>query len=225
MKSSLSGRNGRNGRSSLSGLIGLICLMLLLTGCNDDPRKEAIAEKTRIEANQSALDAEQARAIKQQEADANQVRTEWWNAVWASGLENAKAGMRILVNVTSWMMTISICVVLVSFALTMKDTMRGIGQAAVVKAEVTANLIHLDKETGTYPMLRQVHGTRWALAVPNTGMVLMLDEKHEPDRQLVAAFAQACATGLIARQAGKGKADAAGMAMINPTVIDLVEGA
>ena len=221
MKISLSGRKGLTGRS---GLIGLICLsgllVLLLAGCGVDPRKDAIAEKTRIEANTAALDAEQARAIEKQEADQKAAQAAWWRAVWDSALETGKAVMKVAVRFIGYSFAMSVSVALMGFCFVMLRTSHGIGLAAVAKAETLAGLIHMDKNTRTYPAFRdvkQIHGTKF-IAMLETGGVMRLDAAKDADRQMIAAWAQTAAIG-AAFQEMKNAPDAAGMSVFQPDVI------
>lgn len=214
-------------KKSLSGLIGLICLLMLATGCAPDPRKDAQAEQTRIEANQSALDAEQLRAVKEREEADAAARAAWWRAVWNEALSTAKFMGKIFVSAVSLSATASLCIVLVFGGWSVKNTVDGMGKAFVQRAELSASLIHMDAKTRTFPALftvSEVAGRR-ILTVLATGQKLLMDESTNPaDPRLIAALAQVSTAGVLADAARNGKADAAGLAMIQPTVIDL-EGA
>ena len=99
-----------------------------------------------------------------------------------------------------WVLTAGCAVVVLGAAWSVTRTVNGMGKALVQFAEVRSSLGHMDRGTRTFPMLRHAHGTRWALAVPSTGSVLMLDEKHEPDRMLIAALGAVCVEGLGVRK-------------------------
>lgn len=207
-------------------VIFLILVMMFLAACAPDPRKEANAQKTLIESNQAALDAEQARAIRQTQADAEKVKSDYWQAVWDSALGTAQEAANTTVRFVGWSLTIALCVVVLGAAWTVKETSIGLGRTFVRFAEVRAGLIHMDKSTRTFPGfvdVRQLHGTRF-VAMLATGQVLKLDAAQSADRQLIAALAQVATTG-AAMQEMRTANDARGMAMFQPDIVSAADGA
>lgn len=208
--------------------VGGLMLIFALTACMPpDPRKDAQAEKIRQEAEQAALDAEQLRAVNEREEEDAAARSAWWRAVWDDALGAAKVMGKVFVSMVSLSATASLCIVLVFGGWSIKNTVDGVGKAMVIRAELSASLIHMDKETRTFPALftvSEVDGRR-ILTVLATGQKLLMDASTNPaDPRLIAALAQVTTAGVLADAARSGKADAAGLAMIQPTVIDL-EGA
>jgi hypothetical protein len=199
-------------------------MLILLTSCAPDPRKEAQAKAIVIQAEQSAADAEQLRAINARKEADEAKQAAWWRNVWDSGLETAKSAMNVFVNVISFALMVSVCIVLLGGGWTAKETMIGLGHAAVMRAELNAQLIHMDENTRTFPALftiSNVDGLR-VLTVTATGQKLLMDSTANPaDPRLIAALAQVSTAGVLANAASNPKADAAGIAMINPTVIDI----
>ena len=175
-------------------------LAMTVVSCAPDPRKAAIAFETRVMAEQSVLDAELARELRGAEGvDAQAVR-DWEAGVREATTQVAQERAVGFVGVMGWGLTAGCAVVVLGAAWSVTRTVNGMGKALVQFAEVRSSLVHMDRGTRTFPMLRHAHGTRWALAVPSTGSVLMLDEKHEPDRMLIAALGAVCVEGLGVRK-------------------------
>jgi len=195
-------------------LLGSIAL-ILLTSCGADPRKEAQAYATRSEANQEAFDRqiarEQSNDLHQYEMDRKEAK--------AAAIDKAANAVYGAIKIFG---PLAVAVACLALAASFWTASRGIARAAVTYAELRANLIHMDKDTRTYPMLRHVHGTRYALANPNTESVVMLDVHNESDRQLLASFGATQLNGAVAQEARLSQ-DPAGLAMMNPAIINYQE--
>lgn len=202
----------------------LIFALITLTACVADPRKQAQADQIRLEAEQNALNQEQARAQKatmdavtlqnaQLEASQKQATAKAWRDGWNLTLKYA-----------FYVFTAGMCYVLLmasrSIATSFATTTEGISTAIVRAAEVKANLIQLDPVTRQYPVYLQYLGNgRFSAVNLNVNAVLMLDTRSEPDRQMIAAMGATQYAGALAREARQSD-DPAGMAMINAPVID-----
>lgn len=205
-----------NGRKMI-----LIVGMLLLAACGPDPRKEAKAQETILLAEQTAANMEQTRQIEREQANAAQLKSEYWQAVWTTNTATVQSGMRLL----SWVVFVALCVIVLGFAWTIKETAIGLGRTFVSFTEVRAGLIHMDKATRTFPGLvdvRQVHGTR-VVGMLSTGGVIRLDVSKPADRQLIAALAQVSALGAAYQEMATSK-DPGGMAIMQPDVIGASDG-
>lgn len=200
-----------------------IGLLVALSSCAPDPRKAAEAEKIRLEAEAAAANAKQAREFAARiEAD-EAAKAEWARDVRDASLAEAQKAGKFVV----WSFAAGACLVIAFGSFTAKNTVdmvgKAIGNYALMYAEVQSQLIHMDEKTRTYPAftVRTVDGSR-ILTVISSGQKFLMDGNANPaDPRLVAALAQVSASGVLAQAASNPKTDAAGIAMINPTVIDL----
>jgi hypothetical protein len=220
----------------------VLFLMLVVTACVPDPRNQADADAKTRASEQAAADAEQARAQKQAEAAREQAK---WDAIQAQWT----ATMNFLIRWVGITMAITLCYVIARMGRGVGIAVEGASEAfkiyAIQRAELTANLIYLDKETRTYPLLRQAmpfgllaEGSkpgeeksgeahlvalgqrRYVLANPD-GSVQPLDLAHEADRQKIAAAGAVQLAGVVAREARRTRdgESAAGVAAIQPVVV------
>lgn len=204
----------------MNRLLPMIILMMLISACAPDPRKEAEAYATRIEAEQAALNAQQNRAHEQ---ELHQFQLQQL----AMDQENRKATQQqwqLAGNRAIWggsiTLIIVICFSVISVARTVSQTVEGVGAAFVRRADVGANLIHLGPH-GQFPLLIQhVHGDKYALHNPNVGSVVMLDASNPADRQMIATSGATQIAGVIAQEARQ-SADPAGVAIIQPPIVDV----
>jgi hypothetical protein len=202
----------------------LIFLVLFATSCAPDPRKEAKAQETILIAEQTAQNMRQARQIERERADAARAKAKYQQAVWnanmAEMIQSVKTGIRVI----GWSLVVSLSVMVVGFGWTVKETSIGLGQAAVAKAFVSAGLIHMDENTRTFPGffdVKQFGDTKFVTMLA-TGQTYKLDEKQLANAALIAALAQVSTAGVLANAAAMNKnVDAAGLAMINPTIVEL----
>jgi len=198
-------------------ILGLLAL-LALSACGVDPRKEAAAEATRIQAQSQAADAAQLREhndamnkLAEQERTAEIARI---NEVQAKRV----AAMNTMWTTFKIFGSVGLAVTLLALAVSISRASYGIAQATVTAAELRANLIQLDRVTRQFPLLRQVHGTRYALHNPNSGSVLMLDTARDEDRQLITALGMTQLAGVIGQESRQ-SSDPAGLAMMRPPTI------
>lgn len=198
-------------------LLVLLLAVFMLSACAPDPRKEAQAFAIESEAQQKALDQEQARA---QDEELHNIVVQQEEVELQKERANAAAWVRI----ADTFITSLIALLLVGLAAVVYEvsrTAKGIGNAMVIAAETRANLIPLNPTTRQYPLfIKHVSGHRFAIHNPNTGSVILLDERNEADRQMIASVAQVQVSGVLASEARQSN-DPAGMAMIRPPMIDV----
>jgi len=204
-------------------IFGALFILILVTSCAPDPRKDAEAYATRVEADSQAATAAQAR---EQEADLHALemqKKELAQEIRVATAPELKRGLKMMLTVSFYFATAAVCYSLFMTARTVNTTVQGVGRALVIRAELQANLIGLDYRTRQYPLLRQAHGTRFALSNPNDNSVTMLDVSNPADRQKIAALGAVQLAGAIAYEARK-SSDPGALAMIKPTVIDAADG-
>jgi hypothetical protein len=197
----------------------LILLLLTLTACAPDPRREAEAYQIKLEADQAAITQEQNRQHTEQLHDLqiqqlamDQENQKAWQGQWQI------AGSRAI-----WLGSITIilavCFSIIVITRITTKTIQGVGAALVRRADVSANLIKLDRVTRQFPLFVQhVHGDKYALHNPNTGSVIMLDVANEADRQLITTAGLTQLAGVIAQEAAKSQ-DPAGVSVMRPPVV------
>jgi hypothetical protein len=197
-------------------------LIIALTACQPDPRKEADAYATRVQADQDALNqqqnrehAEQQHSIFLQELTVEQGHREATKQEWRKGLNT-------MIRWGFIFATFTVCLGLVAFGIAFSWSSVGVAKATAQGAMLKANLIYMDKVTRTFPLLQHVHGTKFALHNPNTDGVRMLDIDHDPDRQLIANLGSVQVVGLVA-DAARTSNDPAGVAIIQPPTINVTQ--
>ncbi len=169
-------------------------LAVLLAGCAPDPRRQADADATRMQAEQLAANQEQVREQDAQEHDLKMQDRRATQAAWQAALNKMIRSFMIFGQVT-------IALWLLSLGVTGVWMMYGTTRAYNRWVEVRANLIHLDPRTGTYPALIQYIGQgRYSLTYPDNS-VLMLDTRNEHDRAKVIAMANIQHSYTLAHQA------------------------
>jgi len=202
-------------------VLPIILLLILVSACAPDPRKEAEAYATRIEADQNALNSEQNRQHAEQLHQFDLQRR-------AMDQENQKAiqpQWQLALNRAIWggsiTLIIVVCFSVVSVTRTINQTVEGVGAAFVRRADVGANLIPLDRVTRQFPLLIQhVHGDKYALHNPNAGSVVMLDVSNPADRQMIATSGATQIAGVIAQEARQ-STDPAGVSIIQPPIVNV----
>lgn len=198
-------------------------LLIWLVACQPDPRKDAQAFATRIEAEQDALNqeqnrqhAEQAQQIYLEQLKVEQAHREATAAEW-------RAGLNMVIHYGSIFATIAVCLMLVAFGISFSWTSIGIAKAAARGAFVKANLIYLDPKTRQFPLLVQhIHGSIYLGWNPNTGEIKRLDENNPADRQMIATAGATQYAGVIAQEARQSK-DPAAFSVMQPNIVDVVE--
>ena len=202
----------------------IILLLIFVNACAPDPRKEAEAYKTRIEADQNALNSQQNR---QQKADLHAVQVEALKV--EQGHKEATAaqwreGLNKMIHYGFIFATISLCVSLLALTFSFSYSSVGMAKATVRAMDVRANQIMLDRVTRQFPLfIQHVHGDKYALHNPNAGSVVMLDVSNPADRQLIATSGATQIAGVIAQEASR-SADPAGVAIIQPPIVDVEDG-
>lgn len=200
-------------------IVAIAILLMLLTACGADPRREAKAYETRMLAEQTAADREQARQVEAQREAERAAEAAYRRQVWDASLETAQTMGRFFVAVNAFVLTLAVAFVVGSGALTVRRTVSGLGDAVVLRALTQAALIHMDKGTRTFPsLLTDINGTKF-LTSQSTGQTWRLDEKALANPQALAMLAQVASTG-AAMQEMKGAHDAGGMAIFQPEVIE-----
>ena len=202
-------------------LLPTILLVMLISACAPDPRKEAEAYATRIEADQNALNSEQnrqhAEQLHQFELQRRAMDQENQKAIqpqWQLALNRAIWGGSIT-------LIIVVCFSVVSVTRTINQTVEGVGAAFVRRADVGANLIPLDRVTRQFPLfIQHVHGDKYALHNPNAGSVVMLDVSNPADRQMIATSGATQIAGVIAQEARQ-STDPAGVSIIQPPIVNV----
>jgi hypothetical protein len=201
--------------------VSLLAMLALtvISACTPDPRKEAQAYATRSEADQSALTQTQQRqqsqdlhAIEMQQKQLEQQKRE------ATKLEWIAAAKRII-NAGGYVMAVCVGVIIIYATITIKNTMIGIGNATVMKAEITANLIHLDTN-GQFPaLIQRMGGGKWSLTDLNTKTTMLLDVRNNPDAQLVAGAIAIRHDVALAHEARLSKDSGENIVTITPPII------
>lgn len=198
-------------------LLVLLLAIFMLSACAPDPRKEAQAFAIESEAQQKALDQEQART---QDEELHNIVVQQEEIE----LQKERANAAVWVRIADTFITSLIALLLVGLTAVVYEvsrTAKGMGNAMVIAAETRANLIPLNPTTRQYPLfIKHVSGHRFAVHNPNTGSVILLDERNEADRQMIASVAQVQVSGVLASEARQSN-DPAGMAMIRPPMIDV----
>lgn len=204
-------------------LLIFVTLSMLLFSCAPDPRKEAQAYEIRKQAEQSALNVEQARkqdaemhAVALQEAKIEAEHKAATAAEWRNGLNR-------FIRVTFFFVIVELCVFLFygtrSMIVSFDIASKGLAKAMARKALVSANLIYLDPKTRQFPMLLQYLGKgRYSLVNGNADDVMMLDTRSAPDRQMIATSGLTQLAGAIAQEARQSD-DPAGIAVMQPAIV------
>lgn len=196
-------------------ILGLAFLMLGVSACGVDPRKQAEAEAIRLRAESQAAAEQQALQIAQ---DLHEQQMEETKATEAERI----AAQRRLIFSVSVTGAVALAVMIGASAYAYFRAAMSLQQAFAIyatrRAEVMANVIPLDKETGTFPLLmHRIGNGRYTLTNPNVGSVMLLDLRKAEDRQMIATAHNIQFAGVVARHA-RAK-DAASLALINPPVI------
>jgi hypothetical protein len=202
-----------------------LLVLILLSGCAPDPRKAAQADQIRLEAKQNAMNMEQAR-MQKAALDAVQLQ----NAQVEAGHKQATAqawrnGWNMTLKFAFYVFTAGLCYVLFmasrSIATSFATTTEGLSAAIVRAAEVKANLIQLDPVTRQYPLFIQHIGKgRFSALDMNRNIVLLLDTRSEPDRQMIATAGAVQYAGALAREARQAH-DPAGVSMLQTPIVDV----
>lgn len=199
-------------------LVGL--LAFFMSACAPDPRREADAYKTRVQAD--ALAAAQAEQVWAQ-TNTDSIK----NQHDQIAIQNEKAAQdqwqattKQVIYWSGLALTIALVLSLTTTAIGFSWAVVGTGKALAHAAEVRSNMIHLDRVTRQFPLLLQYvsHG-KFSLTNMNNGQTLLLDTRNEADRQMISAASMVQVAGVIASEARK-SSDPAAIAIMQPPAID-----
>lgn len=193
-------------------LVFLLSAALLLTGCAEDPRKQAEADAIRQQANTEADNAAQKREFAREDQDweneNRQRRAEFWNDVLpVLKLSGKIVAVALGVGGFVWALMTGISLGLGAYYT---------AQAYQTYVTIRARLIY-PNDMGIRPQLlwtnaekkgwfRHVHGSRWFLTDPVSGACTMLDVEKEPNAKQLEILRQVLLTAQVASaqtQSGK----------------------
>lgn len=201
----------------------LFCLFVivgLLTACAPDPRKEAAAFETISQAEQAARDAEQAREHKQTLNHIAEQRALQKQEIFSANVEKMKIMTGIAVYIGGITMILVLIYVIISAGKNMNVVIEGVSNAVVRKMMVQANLIYIDKSSGTFPQLLEYLGSgKYSLTDLGDHSTIFLDTHNAPDRIAVRG-AIAIRHALVMSSAAAKSKDPTGVAMIQPLIIE-----
>jgi hypothetical protein len=210
----------------LKKLFPLIALVVFvfLSSCNPfaagEIRERAKADQIAAQTLQESLNQEQVRKFAEDQhafevQEAARVQT-----IKDSVVETAKQTANLIVRVGGFILLVSVCTLALGTTLTVNSTLKGIGEAAVIAANIQARLIYLDEKTGHFPVfVYEGHG-KGTLVNSNVQGALPMDTRHEPDRQMIANSGAAIVTMLATNAAAKSE-DPAGVSVFRPQPIDV----
>lgn len=201
-------------------LFMMLFIAVSISACTSyDPKAEADAYATRSQSDQRAANNEQQRQFNNDNHAndmkfkeialniANQLQQQW---VFAKRAMIYSLGISGSCAIFIAMLSLGVGVAIYSIRN---------GAAKARAAEVKANLIYADPQTGLFPILiTHVHGSKYAAYLPNVQGVLMLDEKNEADRQMIATMGVTQTTAVLANAAKNAKEPDA-IAMIQAPIV------
>jgi hypothetical protein len=172
-----------------------ILTLFLLSACAPDPRNQADADKTRLQAEQNAADQAQAREQNKVAFDLKQKQAEQQSAEWVKSWTQ-------YMTLSMFFATLATCAALLALGIGFSWASIGTGQAIAKAASVKANLIYLDPKTRAYPLFLQHIGRgRFTLTDMTTGQVKELDTRDPGDQALIAGVNSARLAGAVAFEA------------------------
>jgi len=201
-------------------IITLSFFILALVSCSPDPRNQADADRTRLQAQQAAADQAQARRQQQVTYDLQHAQAQQVSDKWVKGVNTF---------ITVWMIsaTLGAVVATIATATGWSFAAVGLGRAVAQAAQVRANLIPLDPETRAYPLyLQHVGNGRFTLTDMTSGQVKFLDVRDSGHRQLINGVNAARLAGTVAYESRHHKNQPAGVfgaAQNAPQVIEMIE--
>lgn len=201
-------------------LLIIILVPILLAACQPDPRRAAQADAIRSDA---AIKAANEAAQRQAQQDLHGMEMQKLQLAQAHRLavqQQYEDGLRML-NTWGWKaLVISGCFLLFAIAYSIAKSSLGIANAIVRKADIQANLLHVDQRTGNFPAyLFQREDGRFMLIDPNTHTSMQLDVRYEGDAQMIAAAMTARQMAVLTAAAPK-VADVASLSQIQPLLIE-----
>lgn len=165
-----------------------------------NPKSSAEATSITLQAEQAAQDAVQSRAQQQTEWELAQSQREQTGAQWV-------ALVGLITDFTKWYLVIGFGVVILlfsaGFGVGVFRATTGIGEAVRIYAIQRASLVYPDPQTGLFPVIVP-QGKLFAANI-NSGLLLPLDQTHEPDIRAALAFSQVQMAGVVSRNAAQAK--------------------
>jgi len=176
-------------KSALILTLGL--LALLMAGCAPDPRRQADADATRMEAEQLAANQEQ---VRKQDAEEHEIKTNFVKT--AAPFINAAIKSALIAVMFAAFVTIS------SFGVGMSVITISAGFSTARRNYAKPIQIRLDPVTRQYPLLmNKVSEGKFSLTNPNTGSVTLLYERNPNDKLLIQAMSAVQYIGAMGHEA------------------------
>lgn len=190
-------------------LFTMICLAVLVAGCGPNPIDTAEARRVNALTDEDVQDRQQARELREAEAEREAKREaetrERWSRIWESAVRGAAAAAGVAGFLAVLALGVGTALALV-----------GLGQATREAMIFKANQVPLDPRTRQYPLIRvwkSDDGKRltaagsgmYFLANPNDGSVIPLNVRQEADAQKVAGMISAWDAGIVAEAAKAAK--------------------
>lgn len=183
-------------------LILLALVAILLTSCAPDPRKQAEADATRLEAESKAASDEQARQHAQEVHNADMADRKATQTEWQTTKQNLIRVVGAFAQIT---VALFILGVGVSGVWMMLATSKAYAKYADIRAEVLANQIPLNPVTFQYPLIQYKGKGLITVTNPNDGSVVEMDTRNEADREKVKSAANVQFAGVLSRNARMSK--------------------
>jgi hypothetical protein len=192
----------------------IIVAGVLLCSCSPNPKDVAEGERIKLIAAQQSENMAQARSQQQAKWNIDQATRKETAAQWTSS-------MTTYISAAMFAATVATVFVLLGAGVGGGTALAGIGYAVAQGARLKANLIMLDKSTNQYPLLRYDHKGMVSLTDSNTGQTLLLDTRHDADRQLIASSGAVRLAGIVSHNAASHRHDPAGVALVgtNPVIV------
>ncbi len=172
-------------------ILTLGLLAVLLAGCAPDPRRQADADATRMDAETRAENAEQ---VREQEAQEHDIYINHWKTA-APFINAAIRSALIALMFTAF-------VVISSSGIGLSVITIGAGFATARRNYAKPIQVRLDPVTRQYPLLmNKVSEGRYSLTNPNTGSVTMLYERNPNDKLLIQSMSAVQYIGAMGHEA------------------------
>jgi hypothetical protein len=173
-------------RANWKGLL-IMMIVLWLSACAPDPRREAAAYATKVQADQSALHQAQMRVQSEDlhgfEIQRKALAVQHQEAIAA----NWEAGWNKVIKTATFFAQIAFSLSILGFGIGLTYASIGTGKAwsdfVQTRANVQGLLVHMDYKTRQFPLLPVMTGKNVAaFSDPNTGQVRLLDVNTEGDK-------------------------------------------
>ncbi len=194
------------------GLLALLSALPSLTACSPDPRRQADADATRLQAESQVASDEQARA---QDAQEHEIKTNF--------VKTAAPYINAAIKTSLIALMFTAFVVIASFGVGMSAITISAGIATSRRNLSRPNQFKLDKSTHQFPLLMTPIGEgRYTLTNPNTNSVTYLNERNEGDKLMIQAMAATQFIGEMATRASLShKPEAIASITTLPQIIDM----